>query len=195
VGAVIDAWQLDELVSEVVGPEQDAVAWYVTGILEGLHAGRPALGDRPLKGLLFVAGNAFPVASARGHAVDALFAAIHETCFRIAGEEYVDFVGNPSVAAAGANGLKAGLAAAGGVRAVLAKRYLASLTPGEYVVPGLGGNVLGLPRLQEDAWRAAYIEARAREGVAGFGEYNFRRGNADPTVMLHALEGVSAACR
>ena len=194
-GAVVDAWQLDELVSEVVGPRQGAIAWYVNGILTGLHAGRPELGDRPMKGLLFVAGSAFPIASARGNAVDALFATIHETCFRIAGEEYPDFVGSPSAVAARENGLKGGLAAAGGVRAALAKRYMASLTPGENLGRGLGGNVSGLPMSQVDAWRSDYIKARAHEGVAGFGEYNFRYGNADPTVMLHTLEAIAAVCR
>jgi hypothetical protein len=148
-----------------------------------------------MKGMLFVARNAFPIASARGTAVDALFATINATCFRIAGEEYPDFVGDPSSVAASETGLEDGLAAAGGVRAALAGRYTASFTPGENLVPGLGGNVSGLSMSQVDTWRADYVKARARHGVAGFGEYNWRRGNADPTVMLHTLEAIAAVAK
>ena len=64
------------------------------------------------------------------------------------------------------------------------------MQPGFRLAPGLGGNTHGLPRVEALRWRAAYLEARAASGVAGFAEFDFRFENSPATVvrdLLHQL--------
>ncbi|MDP9306848.1 MAG: hypothetical protein M3P15_00905 [Actinomycetota bacterium] len=41
--------------------------------------------------------------------------------------------------------------------------------------------------------RATYVDERARTGVAGFGEFDFRFGNSAPTVMHDVMSALAAA--
>src|SRR5204862_479313 len=82
--------------------------------------------------------------------------------------------------------------AGGPVRQSLARKYLAGLTPGYRKAAGLRGNVHGWPREQVNAWRAAYLRARAAAGVAGFGEFDFRFENSRAWVMRDVLAELAA---
>jgi hypothetical protein len=66
------------------------------------------------------------------------------------------------------------------------------MTPGYDLAPSLGGNIHGWPRAQVNAWRATYVQERARIGVAGFAEYDFRFRNSAPTVMHDVLSALAA---
>ena len=46
----------------------------------------------------------------------------------------------------------------------------------------------GWPREQVNAWRQAYIRARAAAGVAGFAEFDFRFENNQALVMRDVFE-------
>src|SRR5205823_3645727 len=87
------------------------------------------------------------------------------------------------------------LASRGGVRARLAKRYIPGLSPGEHPGVGLGGKVAGSSRGAENAWRQAYLTARAHEGLAGFADYNFLGGNKSATVLLDTFSEIARALR
>lgn len=65
------------------------------------------------------------------------------------------------------------------------------MTPGYGPAPSLGGNVHNWPRPQVNAWRATYVQERARMGVAGFGEFNFRAANSRPTVIHDVLSALA----
>jgi hypothetical protein len=69
----------------------------------------------------------------------------------------------------------------------LARKYVAGLTPGYRLAPGLGGNTRGRPRVEVNRWRERYVLARAATGVAGFGEFNFRFENSSAQVMQDVL--------
>src|SRR5262249_54482437 len=142
-GAVVEAWQLDELVSEVTGSTGGTILSYTGGMLDRIHQGRPELGDRPMRGILYVAHNGFPIFTSSSRGAAAFFATVLRTCFRLAGEEYPDFTGSPSATASSQAWGQRALAAAGGTRGALARRYMPCLTPGLIVLPGFGGNVHG----------------------------------------------------
>src|SRR6266511_4716563 len=113
------------------------------------------------------------------------------SAFRLVGEEYPDFVGDPARAArTQADGERA-LASGGPVRRALAGRYLAGMSPGYRIGHGLGGNVAGLPRAQVNRWRDAFIAGRARLGVAGFAEFHFVFENSRPVVMRDVTRAVA----
>jgi hypothetical protein len=75
----------------------------------------------------------------------------------------------------------------------LARKYVAGLTPGYRLAPGLGGNTRGLPRAAVNRWRERYISARAEAGVAGLGEFNFRHENSSAQVMKDVLRQLARA--
>jgi hypothetical protein len=43
-----------------------------------------------------------------------------------------------------------------------------------------------------NAWRAGYVEQRARAGVAGFAEFDLVGGNSAPTVVHDTLSAIAA---
>ena len=69
------------------------------------------------------------------------------------------------------------------MRQALSRKYVAGMTPGYHLAAGLGGNVHRWSRPQVNSWRAQYVDQRARDGVAGVGEYDFRFGNSAKTVV------------
>ncbi|HZU97441.1 MAG TPA: M23 family metallopeptidase [Planctomycetota bacterium] len=189
-GALVESWHLDELVSEVMGPDQDAILGYVGGLLDGLHGGRAELGDRPMKGILFVAANAFGIASSSGSHVRTFLGIAWRTCFRICGEEYPDFTGDPVAVASSEAGLQVGLRNAG-----FPGRYMACVTPGERLVAGLGGNVNGLSLAQVQSWEERYVDKRRQDGVESFAEYNFVHENEPSSVVEEATAVMAHAVR
>jgi hypothetical protein len=111
--------------------------------------------------------------------------------FRLAGEEFPNFTGDPARAArTTADGQRA-LAAGGPVRRRLAGRYVAGMTPGYRIGHGLGGNVDGLSRAEVNRWRDAFVAERTRIGVAGFGEFHFVLENSRTLVMRDAARAAA----
>jgi hypothetical protein len=188
--APVPAWQFDEIVSPVAQGRQ----WrdVVRGSLDGLALGRPRLGDTPQRGIVWMARHAFPLVSAPVTTELQLFwTSVERASSRLAGEEYPDFVDDPVVAARALDGGRRALLAAGPVRRAIGARYIAGVTPGVELRPGLGGNVAGLSLAALRRWRSAYIAQRAADGVRGFAVFNFRGRNAEEAgEMLREIAGV-----
>ena len=193
-GSQLDAWQLDEIVPSAAAAGSRAIREFTRGVLRGLVFGRPVLGDVSMRGFVWVAHSALAIA--RLPITDELttfWRTLNRAALAYVGEEYPPFDGDPrSVARRYGSGQRA-LAAGGPVRRALARRYLSGLTPGYDARANLGGNVHRWPRAQVNRWRATYVQERARSGVAGFAEFDFRFGNSSPAVMHDTLNAVSAA--
>lgn len=191
-GTRIDSWQLDELATQLAGSQGRQYREFVRGILQGLTFGRRVLGDREGKGFVWGTRRALRLASLPVTSeLTAFWRQLDRACFRIVGEEYPDFVGDPRRAARlQADGQRA-LASGGPVRRALAGRYVAGMTPGYRIGRGLGGNVRGLSRADVIRWRNGYVDERARLGVAGFGEYHFVFENSRTFVMQDACRAVA----
>jgi hypothetical protein len=186
--APVPAWQFDEIVSQVA----QGRAWrdFVRGVLDGLAFGRPVLGDTPQRGIVWMARHAFPIASMPPTTELQLFwRSVERASAPLAGEEYPDFVGDPRAAARTLDAGRRALLAGGPVRRAIGGRYIAGVSPGVELRPGLGGNVNGLSLAALRGWRSAYIAQRAADGVLGFAAFNFVGRNAgEAGAVLRELE-------
>jgi hypothetical protein len=191
-GVTVDSWQLDELGTQLAGSQGRQHREFVRGVLQGLSFGRRVLGDTEGKGFVWATRRALRLAALPvDRELTAFWRQLERATFRVAGEEFPDFVGDPARAArTWADGQRA-LASGGPVRQALAGRYVAGMTPGYRIGHGLGGNVRGLSRAQVNAWRDGYVAERARLGVAGFGEFHFVFENRRITVMRDATRAVA----
>lgn len=189
-GIKVDMWQFDEARREFARsrPERELVR----GMLQGITFGRRPLGDRETKGWVWCTREALRVAS---RPVDgeltALWRQLERAAFRLVGEEYPDFVGDPKRAARTWSDGQRALAAGGPSRRALAGRYIAGMSPGYRLGVGLGGNTAGLSRAEVNRWRTAYIAERSRLGVAGFGEFALVGGNARTVVFQDVARAVA----
>ena len=192
----VEAWQFDEILTEVAGSSGRRYRDFTRGILFGLYEGRQPLGDRPMRGLVHVSHNAFPIAGARlTDELRRFWRRVNISSVRLVGQEYPYFRGRASsVAYEQAAGQRA-LARGGGDRAALSRRYLVGLTPGYLVTRSLGGNVDRRPRDWVNRWRADYIRARAGMGVAGFGEFNFMPPNDRDWVIGDVIRALAVGVR
>jgi len=193
-GTRVDSWQFDELVPSAAPAAARPLREFLRGVLRGLVFGRPVLEDVSVRGFVWVAHSALGIAALPITAeLTTFWRTVNRAALAYVGEEYVRFDGDPRAAArAYASGQRA-LAAGGPVRRALARRYVAGLTPGYDLAPNLGGNVHGWARPRVNSWRATYVQERARSGVAGFAEFDFRHGNSAPTVMHDVLSALAAA--
>src|SRR6266545_5925336 len=175
-GFDVDSWQLDELGTELAGAQGRLYREFVRGILQGLSFGRRVLDDAESKGFVWATRRVLRLASLPPDRELRIFwQQLERAAFRLVGEEYPDFVGDPARAArTQADGERA-LASGGPVRRALAGRYLAGMSPGYRIGHGLGGNVAG----------------RARLGVAGFAEFHFVFENSRPVVMRDVTRAVA----
>jgi hypothetical protein len=191
-GITVDTWQLDELGTQLAGPQGRQHREFVRGVLQGISFGRPVLGDSEGKGFVWATRRALNLARLPvDRELRAFWQQLDRASFRVAGEEFPDFVGDPARAArTQADGQRA-LAAGGPVRRRLAGRYVAGMTPGYRIGHGLGGNVRGLSRAEVNRWRNSYVAERARLGVAGFGEFHFVFENSRTFVMQDAARAVA----
>ena len=195
-GAPIGGWQFDEVRTEVAGRSGRRYRDFTRGILEGLHAGRPALGDRPQRGLVHVSSGAFPLARAGlTSELRRFWRTMNTASIRFVGQEYPFFRGGARDAARRLASGQRSLARGGGDRAALSRRYMVGLTPGYIVTRSLGGNVDGRPRDWVNRWRNDYIRARAGMGVAGFGEFNFMPPNDRRWVIQDATRALGFGVR
>src|SRR4051812_4488768 len=172
-------WQFDELPNEAVGPDGWKYRQVVRGIVRGLFTGRPELGDSPLPGIVYGSGKTILGIHDAG-----FWSAIDDASLFFVGEEYPDFVGPPGSVARQIAGWP------GQLPRSLAKKYVAGLTPGYRLGVGLGGNVKHRSSSFVSRWQLTYVRARARQGVAGFAQFNFNYHNASVKVMndvLHTL--------
>jgi hypothetical protein len=191
-GIRIDSWQLDELGTQLAGPQGRQHREFVRGVLQGMSFGRRVLGDTEGKGFVWATRRALNLARLPVTAeLRAFWQQLDRAAFRVVGEEYPNFIGDPARAArTQADGQRA-LASGGPVRRRLARRYVAGMTPGYRIGHGLGGNVQGLPRAEVNRWRNGYVAERARIGVAGFGEFHFVFENSRTLVMRDAARAVA----
>lgn len=192
-----DGWQLDEIMPVSTDPTWGAAARELeAATLEGLHEGRPELGDLPLRGMVWFAHSALALAS-RPSDPDLVrfFETIEKTCDLVIGEEYPPFTGDPVAAAAKNGKWRADLAAQPDVRARLARIAIPGLTPGVHLGTSLGGNVSALPGTKVDAWRDGYVAARASTRPIGFAEYLWRFENATPQVEDATIAAIASAMR
>jgi hypothetical protein len=183
-GAEVDSWQFDEIVPACAKPSSSPLREFIRGILRGLAFGRSVLGDDRTQGFVWVANSALKVA--RLPATPELrwfWRTLDDASYRLVGEEYPPFDGDPRAAAERQAFGQRAFAAGGPVRRSLAAKYIPGLTPGYHLASGLGGNVHGWSRAQVNRWRADYLDARRRTGVAGFAAFDFRYGNSAKVVM------------
>jgi hypothetical protein len=191
--AVSETWQLDEIVAECAGSQGRQYRELTRGVLRGLAYGRPALGDRTQRGLVWWAKTALTLPSRAITAeLNAFWRMLDRASIHLIGEEYPDFAGDPRAAARRAASGHHRLRRGGPVRQKLARKYAAGLTPGFRLEPGLGGNVRGLPRDEAERWRSQYLHARAAAGVSGFAEFNFRFENSSRQVVRELLHELAA---
>jgi hypothetical protein len=193
-GVRVDTWQFDEIPSAVGRRGGRARRDFVRGVLARLTFGRSVLGDREQRGFVWSPLTVLLLASAPLDAeLSAFWRQLDRAAFRLAGEEYPVFEGDPRAAARAQAAAQRVLARRGLSRQSLAAKYLAGMTPGHHLGPGLGGNVHGWRRDRVARWRTAYVEERARLGVAGLGEFHFRQANASPAVMRDVLRALALA--
>jgi len=195
-GVIVNSWQLDELATELAESRGREYRQFMRGLLRGLCLGRPALNDPETQGWVWATRKALRLASLPvDRELTAFWLELDRAAFRVVGEEFADFVGDPArVARAWSDGQRA-LASGGPVRRSLANRYAPGLTPGYRIRPGYGGNVRGLSRAGVNRWRDAYIAARARTGAAGFAEYLFRYENSRTFVMQDTARAIARGLR
>jgi hypothetical protein len=191
-GITVDSWQLDELGTQLAGSQGRQHREFVRGVLQGMTDGRRVLGDSEGKGFVWATRRALNLARLPVTAeLRAFWQQLNRAAFRVVGEEFPNFVGDPARAArAQADGQRA-LASGGPVRQALAGRYVAGMTPGYRIGHGLGGNIRGLSRAEVNRWRNGYVAERNRIGVAGFGEFNFVLENSRAFVMQDASRAVA----
>ena len=191
-GITVDSWQLDELGTQLAGTQGRQHREFVRGVLQGMTFGRPVLGDSEGKGWVWSTRRALNLARLPLTAeLRSFWQQLERASFRIVGEEFPNFNGDPAAAARReADGQRA-LASGGPVRQRLAGRYVAGMTPGYRIAVDLGGNVNGWPRAQVNQWRNGYVAERNRIGVAGFGEFHFVFENSRTFVMQDASRAVA----
>ncbi len=157
-GTKTAGWQLDEILAETVGPQGRAHRELARGAVRGLVFGRAALDDRPQQGLVWWAHTAFVLAGRPiTPELNAFWRILNRASLGLVGEEYPEFAGDPAVAAGAEAAGQRALLSGGPVRRALARKYVAGLTPGYRLAPGLGGNTRGLPRAAVNRWRERYV--------------------------------------
>lgn len=191
-GVRVNSWQIEELGTQLAGSQGREWREFVRGILQGMTFGRGVLNDREQKGWVWGTRRALRLASLPvNRELRAFWHQLNRASFRIVGEEFVDFVGDPARAARTWSDGQRALASGGPVRRSLAGRYVAGMSPGYWLSHGYGGNVDGLSRAGVNRWRNGYIAERARLGLAGFAEYHFRYENSRTVVMQDVTRAVA----
>jgi hypothetical protein len=191
-GIAVDSWQLDEFGTPLAESQGRQHREFFRGLLQGLTFGRRVLGDRESKGWIWATRRALRLATLDpDRELRAFWHQLDRATFRLVGEEYPDFVGDPARAARTWSDGQRALASGGPVRRALAGRYVAGLTPGYRVGRGYGGNVAGLSRAEVNRWRNGYITERDRLGVAAFAEYHFVAENSPTVVMRDVARAVA----
>jgi hypothetical protein len=190
--AGITTWQFDEIPANVLG--SNAARELARGMLDGLASGRPELGDQFMPGIVFIANPALELTSRSPTGKLLRFwQSVDRDSTAFVGEEYPKFVGDPRRSAFVESAGQRHMAAQGGVLGSLANKYMVGITPGYHLAPGYGGNLKGKSPDGVNAWRAAFLAARAKIGVAGFAVFQIHGRNGTRTVMSGVLGGFGEA--
>jgi hypothetical protein len=188
-GTAVTTWQFDEVISEIA--EDGGRRTFIRGVLEGLHRGRPELGDKELPGIVFATQRAMRTAR-RGGDFKRFWRAVDRASLYVVGEEYPEFAGAPRRAASReAHGQRA----LSRIARSLARKYVVGMTPGLRLDPGLGGNVGRRSVGAVNGWREAFVRARAKRRPAGFGQFHFRFENSSAKVMRAAVRSMAKGAR
>jgi hypothetical protein len=188
VPGAAETWQFDELSRRVASSRP--VREFARGVLDGLLHGRAQ--DSEISGFVWLAHSAFALPLRPIDAeLNAFWHVVGAAASHIVGEEFPPFLGDPAAAARTDDAGRRALAAGGPIRRSLAARYVAGITPGYRLVPGLGGNIDGRSRTFVNRWRGRYLATRRGTGVRSFAVFNFRFGNASPQVMNDVLRAVA----
>ena len=183
----VETWQFDELSGDVA--RSRPLREFARGVLDGLLHGRAQ--DRDLPGFVWLSEAAFDLPRRPVDAeLDTFWHVLGAAASHVVGEEFPPFVGGASATAAREDAGRRALAASGPIRKSLARRYVAGITPGYRLTPGLGGNVDHRSRRSVNAWRRQYLTARRNAGVQDFGVFHFRFENASPQVMGDVLRAL-----
>jgi hypothetical protein len=195
-GIDVDRWQFDEVPTNAVGKSGRKARDLVRGMLDGVTYGRAELGDRKLRGVVFMAHETLKLAArpVRGE-LKRFWRTVDRDSLALAGEEYPRFVGNPRRSAFVQSHGQRVMARRGGVLRKLAAKYVVAVTPGYDGAPGLGGNTGGRSRDGVDAWRADFLAARAQYGVAGFAAYHMLDENGRRRTVRPLFKAIAAALR
>jgi hypothetical protein len=184
----VETWQFDELSGDVA--RSRSLREFTRGVLDGLLHGRAQ--DRDMSGFVWLSEAAFDLPRRPIDAeLNVFWHVLGAAASHVVGEEFPPFVGDASAAADREDAGRRALAAGGPIRRSLAARYVAGITPGSRLVPGLGGNVNHRSRRFVSGWRRRYLTARRGAGVRNFGVFHFRFGNASPQVMRDVLRGLT----
>jgi hypothetical protein len=190
--ADVGSWQFDEIPANVL--HSTAARELARGMLDGLANGRPELGDQFEPGIAFIANPALQLTATRPSGELLRFwQTVDRDTIAFVGEEYPKFVGDPRRSAFVESSGQRHMAAAGGVLASLAGKYMVGVTPGYHLAPGYGGNLKGKSGEGVDAWRAAFLTARAQLGVTGFAVFEIHGRNGLRSVMSGVLGGFAEA--
>ena len=193
-GPIATTWQFDEIVDQVVaGSLAGAYRLFTAGILQGLHHGRPELGDGGQTGLVWAAGQTLDTLPAQptptGSALALLWEAIDNAARFYVGEEYAAFDGDPRQAARTWSTGQRRLLVAGPTRRRIGHKYVVGMTPGFVRSANLRGNIHGWPLSRVNTWRDRFVAARAELApVSGFAQFDFTGANAQADVMRSAIE-------
>jgi hypothetical protein len=183
-GDPVSRWQFDEVATNAVHHGGRKARDLMRGMLDGLFYGREELGQRRIRGIVYIANASLELASQpnRGE-LKGFWETIHRDSIAVAGEEYPRFEGDPRRSAFVQSGGQRAMAAQSGALRKLASKYVVAVTPGYRDVPGLGGNVKGRSHEGVDAWRRDYLNARAQYGVAGYATYNLLAENGSSAAL------------
>jgi hypothetical protein len=211
-GHKIETWQLDEIPPKCVTSGASAIDFrrFVGGVVRGLAEGRPKLGDKRLRGFVWISAQGLegkpgipglPKLSCSDNDVKQFWDDINAGAKCLVGEEYPDFKGNATVAANGKARAQKALNAAtpgSGSRQELAKRYIVGMTPGfhePFKKSGLNGNVNHLSLDEVATWRKAFITARCKaQRPVGYGMFSFDKPfNHRPENVENAIKALNFA--
>jgi len=194
----VSHWQFDEILSQCGQP--DATSWraFVGGVLNGLAFGRPELGDQRQSGLVWIAWGALSALPAMPNSSELgqFWTDVDAASRFLIGEEYADFDGDPGSAARTYAAPQHTLLTLEGapIRNRLGQRYIAGLTPGANLAPGLGGNIHENPPSWVNGWRSEFLAARRTAAApAGFAQYSLAQENAHPQVIADAIAAIADA--
>jgi hypothetical protein len=188
-GTRVTTWQFDEVISEINRDGRRRT--FIRGVLDGVHRGRPELGDKKLPGIVFATQKAMRTAR-RGGDFKRFWRAVDRASLWVVGEEYPSFAGAPARVARHES---AGQRALRRVRRSLARKYVVGMTPGHRLEPGLGGNVNRRSAGAVNGWREGFVRARSRTRPAGFAQYHFRFENSRAKIMRAAVRALAKGAR
>jgi hypothetical protein len=96
-GITVETWQLDELGTQLAGAQGRQHREFVRGVLQGISFGRPVLGDSEGKGWVWSTRRALNLARLPVTAeLRAFWQQLDRAAFRVVGEEFPNFVGDPA---------------------------------------------------------------------------------------------------